>query len=340
MNRPDISIIIPVYNRGDQIRHTLDSVKTAAHGITVETIVVDDGSTTPVTEDLHRLGLHVDQLIRQENRGLLYARLSGLAAANGQTVLFLDSDDLVSADKLRHHVQAHRSGADIVYSDVGRQFVDDDGPSGKLLLDDELPEVFNAVTFCLSIQPAPHAPSFGTDYLRNRVLNALFPPSPLYNPVAEIWFYHICAPFPAEVRKCPGRAIVGEHQGARLTNNWERLAVASLAVQEAFVRTCPLDTPSGRDARRACAAKAFRAWRALPRDFSPAFSNRVLDLYRCSPERPPPPLLGGSVLRAAAFILGPVRAGRLLKQRNATYMTCRTVDDAIFSQIFHALPPP
>ena len=40
-----VSVIIPVYNRGDLIRHTLESVRRASAGITVEVVIVDDGST-------------------------------------------------------------------------------------------------------------------------------------------------------------------------------------------------------------------------------------------------------------------------------------------------------
>ena len=52
---PDISIIIPAYNRGALIRHTLASVLAASAGLTVETIIVDDGSTPQLSETLAQL---------------------------------------------------------------------------------------------------------------------------------------------------------------------------------------------------------------------------------------------------------------------------------------------
>ena len=77
-SQPDISIVIPVFNRGTLVRHTLASVRAASVGLAVETVLVDDGSTVPLADDLARLDLRVDRLVRQENRGLLYARLAGL----------------------------------------------------------------------------------------------------------------------------------------------------------------------------------------------------------------------------------------------------------------------
>ena len=341
--RPDLSVIIPVYNRGTLIRHTLASVRLASTNLTVEIIVVDDGSTPPLEEVLPATGHTVEQLIRQPNQGLLFARLTGLAAATGRYVLFLDSDDLVSADKLSNHVAAMDAAqADISYSDSARQALDDThGPVGSPTPDAPLQTTADSATFLISVQPAPHSPVFATDYLRIRVAAAPFPPSPLYNPVAEIWFYHICAPFPARVLKISsGLALVGQHAGTRLTNHWENLGVASLAVMEAFARTCPADA-YGRHARALVAAKAFGSWRRLPRGFSPEFSSRLLALWRYAPDRRFDSSMGGSLFRLAARLLGPVGAGHLFRfVQAAPYAAYRTMEDATFTHRLAALPPP
>ena len=336
----NFSVVIPVFNRGELVRHTINSVRRASNGLNVEIILIDDGSDVPLADDLARLGLSVDKLIRQPNRGLLFARLAGLAAASGRHVLFLDSDDLVSADKLHAHVVALDAGADVSYTDTARQTLDDDtGPLGPPHPDAPLPEVSDSADFFITVQPPPHSPAFRTDYLRARVAAAPFPPSPLYNPVAEIWFYHVCAPFPARIVKCPGTALVCSHAGARLTDHWERLPVASLAVQEAFARTCPA-TPSGLHAHAQFAAKAFGAWRRLPRNFSPEFCARQLALWQNSPVPAPRPLLGGPTFLAVARVLGITSAAWLFRCYQATpYATCRTLDDDALNALLHNLPP-
>lgn len=341
MNRPDITVVIPVYNRGRLIRHTLQSVRIASSGITVETLVIDDGSIRPVSEDLAELGLGVTRVIRQENCGLLYARLAGLDAATGRNILFLDSDDLVSAEKLYAHVAALEAGADVTYTDQTGQVLDDaTGPIGMPDSFDSLPSTGSAAEFFIKIQPAPHSPAFRTDYLRREVAAASFPPSHHYNPVAEIWFYHICSHRPARIAKCAGLALVGRHPGPRLTNNWERLGVASLAVQEAFARVTPTDTPEAREAWEYFAAKAFQSWRRLPRGFSPEFCARQLALYLRSPVRPSFAQLGGVLFQVASSALGPSTAGRLFKWRRASYATSRTMDDTAFASMLSEIPSP
>ncbi len=339
----DLSVIIPVYNRGALVRHTLASVRAASAGVRIETVLVDDGSSTPVADDLARLGLSVNRLVRQPNQGLLYARLAGLAAASGRHVLFLDSDDLVSEEKLRGHVAAlDTAQADVAYTDVAEQALNDNaGPVGAPETHDSLPEVASSADFFITVQPAPHSPAFRTDYLRARVAAAPFPPSPLYNAVAEIWFYHICAPFPAHIVKSPGLGIIGRHPGVRLTNHWERLGVASLAVQEAFARTCPLDTAEGRRSRSLVAAKALGAWRRLPRDFSPEFAARMFALWQKSPVPAPRDLLGGQAFCAVARVIGVAGAAGIFHRiQSAPYSTCRTLDPKEFSALLASVPPP
>jgi glycosyltransferase involved in cell wall biosynthesis len=338
----DLSIVIPIFNRGELVRHTLNSVRDAAKTLSVEVVVVDDGSAVPVADDLTRLNLSVDQVIRQSNRGLLFARLAGLDAARGRSVVFLDSDDLVSRDKLRAHIDAHQDrSVDVSYTDTAHQVIHfEQGPQGEPIRESTSSDTQDAAEFFITVQPAPHSPAFRTEYLRQRVAHAPFPPSSLYNAVAEIWFYHICAPFPAKVVKCPGLAIVGTHSGERLTNHWERLGVASLAVQEAFVRTCPA-TPNGNRAHTLLAAKAFNAWRRLPRGFSTEFATRSLNLYRSAPTRPPITQLGGGLFQKLARVVGPVTTGHLFRRlQNRPYATCQTLSEGDLAHLLAQLPSP
>ncbi|MBI5692649.1 MAG: glycosyltransferase family 2 protein [Verrucomicrobia bacterium] len=340
---PDLSIVIPIYNRGPVVRYTFDSVRRAAAGLKIETIVVDDGSTPPAAENLRSLGIEPTKLIRQENRGLLFARLAGLAAASGRYVLFLDSDDLVSSDKITAQVSAmDRSGADVSYTDTARTTLTGDYDQLALQVDAPLPATNEAADFYLTVQPAPHSPIFRRTYLDPIVATACFPPSPLYNPVAEIWFYHVAAPQPAHVEYVPGpRAIIGQHPETRLTNHWEKLGIASLAVMEAFARACPADTPGGRRARQLAGEKAFRAWRALPWDFSPEFTDRLLGVWRRLTAETCTPALGGTGYQWLARVLGPVGAARLLRRlRHHRYEAIRTLDDATLDNLLRALPPP
>ena len=340
---PDLTIIIPVYNRGDIIRYTLESIRRATANLLLETIVVDDGSPNPVAGVLDKLGFTPAKLIRQENRGLLFARLTGLAAATGRHVLFLDSDDLVSADKLSAQVSAmDREKADVSYTDSAHTVLTGDYDRLEIIANAPERATTDGAEFFIATQPAPHSPIFRREFIESVVRDAFFSPSPLYNPVAEIWFYHNAAPRPCRVTYVPGsRAIIGQHADARLTNHWEKLGVASLAVMEAFARTCPTDTPQARQARLLVGEKAFGSWRRLPRGFSRDFRHRTLNLWRSLTDGACTPQLGGRVFQSLACALGPVSAARLLHRIQAgPYESCRTMTDDDFTRMLAAIPPP
>lgn len=90
-----VSIIIPTYNRRGLIKYTLDSLDAANHpGMKLEVIVVDDGSTDGVP-DFIRENYPSVVLLRNPKKGAASARNTGLAAAKGEYVMYLDSDDLV-----------------------------------------------------------------------------------------------------------------------------------------------------------------------------------------------------------------------------------------------------
>ncbi len=329
----DLSIIIPIFNRDEIIRHTFASVARATGGLVVEQIVVDDGSSPPTSEVLGRLGIVPTKLVRQPNQGLLFARLAGLRVATGRYVLFLDSDDVVGTEKLRRQVAVmDETGAAVSYTDTARCDLGPDGP-GPFSIDPPAPIATDAPNFFLRVQPGPHSPIFRRDYLIRVVAEALFPPSPRYNPVAEIWFYYNAAIRPARVVKVDGpHTIVGVHAGARLTNHWERLALASLAVMEAFARACPR-TPDTLTARMLAGECAFRSWRGLPKDFHPLFGERLLALWRQAP-RGPTARLGTRSFAMLARLFGAERAASLLRRwRGHTYASCRTMDDVSFARL-------
>ncbi|HWA24094.1 MAG TPA: glycosyltransferase family 2 protein [Lacunisphaera sp.] len=324
---PDLSIVIPFFNRADTVAVTLASIRQARGSLLIETILVDDGSTPPATEQLVGRPDQPDRYVRQPNQGLLFARLTGFAQASGEFVLFLDSDDLVGPEKLLRQIEAmRRERADVSYTDGAKVQL---GPTleetGAPVAEPELPETNDIADFFIRVQPPPHSPIFRTAWLRPLVERPLFPPSPLYNPVAEIWFYHVAAPHPGRVVKVPGGGtLIGQHGGSRITNQWEKMGVASLAVMEAFMRATAADA-GARRARELVAEAAFKSWRALPRDFSPAFQRRMLAVWRAQPgaalDR-----LGGSRFRQLARWIGPVNAARLLRLRSHSYASCRTLD--------------
>lgn len=90
---PLVSVIVPAYNVTEFIGEALDSIL-AQTFTDYEVIVVNDGS--PDTEALERvLAPYMSRIvyIKQENRGVSGARNTGIKAARGSLVAFLDADD-------------------------------------------------------------------------------------------------------------------------------------------------------------------------------------------------------------------------------------------------------
>jgi len=99
---PLISAIIPAYNAADTITRTLKSIldqTVPPH----EIIVVDDGSQDNTCEVVRALGDRVT-LISQENGGPSAARNTGIKAATGDWLAFLDSDDAWLPTKLERQI--------------------------------------------------------------------------------------------------------------------------------------------------------------------------------------------------------------------------------------------
>lgn len=111
-NSPDVSVIIPTYNRAWILREAIESVL-AQDFKDFELIVVDDGSTDDTGKilDDYKGDLVV---IRQSNTGVSAARNRGIDAAAGRLLAFLDSDDLWLPRKLSTQVAFFESNPSAV----------------------------------------------------------------------------------------------------------------------------------------------------------------------------------------------------------------------------------
>lgn len=89
-----VSTVIPTYNRGYIIADAVNSAVNQRY-CDHEIIVVDDGSADDTRQVVERLDNAQIRYIRHDhNRGCSAAYNTGIAAANGQLVAFLDSDDI------------------------------------------------------------------------------------------------------------------------------------------------------------------------------------------------------------------------------------------------------
>ena len=113
---PTISIIIPVYNVEKYLRRCLDSVLNQTFS-DWEAICVNDGSPDNSAKILEEYAARDERfkIITKENGGLSDARNAGMKVAEGDFILFLDSDDFIHPQTMEiTHFLATRDGSDIV----------------------------------------------------------------------------------------------------------------------------------------------------------------------------------------------------------------------------------
>lgn len=116
-----VSVIIPCYNGARWVGEAIESVLAQTYR-ELEIIVVDDGSTDESAEVIKLFRDGRIRYIHQENRGLSAARNTGIAAAEGAYISFLDADDIYFPDKTRRQVAFLRGHphADVVTGDYTR----------------------------------------------------------------------------------------------------------------------------------------------------------------------------------------------------------------------------
>lgn len=96
MTKPKISVIVPVYNAQDRLKVCIESVLSQSFG-DFELILVNDGSTDnslSVCEEYAAKEQRI-KVVDKENSGAGETRNAGLDVAEGDYVIFIDSDDTV-----------------------------------------------------------------------------------------------------------------------------------------------------------------------------------------------------------------------------------------------------
>lgn len=119
----NVSVIIPAYNCDRYIEEAITSVFAQTY-TDYELIIVDDGSSDNTAQIIKGYGDRINY-IYQTNQGVAQARNTGLAAAKGKYIAFLDQDDFFYPQKLasqvnlmeqKPHLGMIGSGWDIVNS--------------------------------------------------------------------------------------------------------------------------------------------------------------------------------------------------------------------------------
>jgi len=146
---PDVSVVMSVYNDARYLRDSIESIL-RQEGVTLEFIVIDDGSTDGSAAILDEFATKDSRLkvVHQQNRGLTLSLISGCAMARGRYIARQDSDDISFSNRLRKLASALDENQDAVLAASSSGMI---GPNGEFLLNkyaDAAPPDTQNDTFC------------------------------------------------------------------------------------------------------------------------------------------------------------------------------------------------
>ena len=130
---PKVSVVVPVYNVEPYLAACLRSISHQTY-LNIEIVVVDDGSTDgslAVAQRARRRDRRI-RIVRQANAGLSAARNTGIAAATGEYLAFVDSDDRIAWETVATVMKTLRStGSDFAVMSYQRMNSERTWPAGE-----------------------------------------------------------------------------------------------------------------------------------------------------------------------------------------------------------------
>jgi len=132
MSSPTVSVIIPVYNHAHRVKFAINSVLSQTYS-DFELLVVNDGSTDNL-EEVIREYTTIRLISHKTNQGRAAARNTGILAAKGKYIAFLDADDEWLPRKLEAQTKFLEHNTDISICLTGFQLITSYGLTKNIMV--------------------------------------------------------------------------------------------------------------------------------------------------------------------------------------------------------------
>ena len=269
MSEPLVTAIVTTYDRPDHLESAVESVLAQTYD-SVELVVVDDHSETPasaVLEGFDLGSLSAARVVRhEENRGANAARNTGIEAAAGEYVAFLDDDDRWLPKKLARQVHAidGRADAGVAYAGIKRVLPDEERIEIPRTVEGEMTKAL----LCANVVGSMSVALVETSLARSVPLDERFPCW------ADLeWFVNLSRE--TEFVRVPEPLVVYDCDSpGRLTEDFEKVARGYELFRAEFE---PLAAEYGRRFRRK--VRGWAAFRAGKSAFHDGRYGRARDLF-------------------------------------------------------------
>ncbi|MGD0948060.1 MAG: glycosyltransferase family 2 protein [Candidatus Binatia bacterium] len=278
-----VSVIIPTFNRARLLGEAIEScLRQDVAGL--EVVVVDDASADATGAVLERYGDRVVTIRLQDRAGVDEARNSGMNAARGEFLKFLDSDDVLVDGALAQELRiARERRADIVVSGWGEVHLD--------TRDDEIPGTrreFAAPTMepVVDAVLAGRAVPTGAALYRSAYVGGMRWEADVYNLDDWDWFCRAALRDGRIVSSTSGIAYWWRHHPApRITDGSLREnAVAHHRVLEKIEAMLTQRRELSCDRARRLAQYYYKELRVLKRFDSERFERALRHIFELDPE--------------------------------------------------------
>lgn len=120
---PEVSVVMGVHNGAQYLRETIDSVL-AQEGVSLEFIIVDDGSTDETSSILQQYVSRDSRVrvVQQLNQGLTAALINGCAAAQAPYIARQDLGDISTKDRLQSQTEVLNANVTIAFVSAWTEF--------------------------------------------------------------------------------------------------------------------------------------------------------------------------------------------------------------------------